>query len=37
MADVPKLEEPGRAEPRPTTVGTQENAQRPWWRRVFGG
>ena len=29
-------EEPQRAEPRPTTVGSQESAQRPWWRRVFG-
>jgi hypothetical protein len=30
-------EEPERAEPRPTTVETQEPVQRPWWRRVFGG
>ena len=25
-----------RAQPRPTTVESQEPAQRPWWRRVFG-
>jgi excisionase family DNA binding protein len=30
-------EEPERAEPRPATGGAQEGAQRPWWRRVFGG
>ena len=30
-------EEPERAEPRPTTVESQEPVQRPWWRRVFGG
>jgi seryl-tRNA synthetase len=30
-------EEPQRAEPRPDTPGAQEGAQRPWWRRVFGG
>ena len=30
-------EEPERAEPRPVTVESQESAQRPWWRRVFGG
>jgi hypothetical protein len=30
-------EEPERAERRPTTVESQENVQRPWWRRVFGG
>jgi hypothetical protein len=29
-------EEPERAEPRPTTVGAQEGARRPWWRRVVG-
>jgi predicted ArsR family transcriptional regulator len=29
-------EEPERAEPRPTTVESQEGVQRPWWRRVFG-
>jgi hypothetical protein len=28
-------EEHDRAEPRPATGGTQEGAQRPWWRRVF--
>ena len=30
-------EEPERAEPRPAAGGAQEDAQRPWWRRVFGG
>jgi|SRR5215216_1611123 len=30
------VEEPGRAEPRPTTAVAQELVQRPWWRRVFG-
>jgi hypothetical protein len=30
-------EQPERAEPRPVTVESQEGAQRPWWRRVFGG
>ncbi len=27
----------GAAEPRSDTVGTQEDTERPWWRRVFGG
>jgi hypothetical protein len=26
-----------RAPPRPGTEGTQEDVQRPWWRRMFGG
>jgi Mg2+ and Co2+ transporter CorA len=30
-------EEPERAEPRPGTSEAQEDVQRPWWRRVFGG
>jgi hypothetical protein len=30
-------EEPERAEPRPDAGISQEGAQRPWWRRVFGG
>jgi hypothetical protein len=30
-------EEPERAEPRPATGGAQEGAQRPWYRRWFGG
>jgi hypothetical protein len=30
-------EEPARAEPRPDRVEAQEGAQRPWWRRMFGG
>jgi flagellar motility protein MotE (MotC chaperone) len=29
-------EERERAQPRPTTVESQEGVQRPWWRRVFG-
>jgi hypothetical protein len=29
-------EEPQRAQPRPTAGETQEGAQRPWWRRMFG-
>jgi len=29
-------EERERAEPRPATVESQEGAQRPWWRRIFG-
>jgi hypothetical protein len=29
-------EAPERAVPRPTTAESQEPAQRPWWRRVFG-
>jgi hypothetical protein len=28
-------EEPESTEPRPATGGTQEDAQRPWWRRWF--
>jgi chromosome segregation ATPase len=28
-------QEPERAQPRPTTVESQEPVQRPWWRRVF--
>ena len=30
-------EAPDRTEPRPTTGGAQEGAQRPWWRRLIGG
>src|SRR5918994_6747765 len=30
-------EEPEGAEPRFDAPGAQEGAQRPWWRRVFGG
>jgi predicted ArsR family transcriptional regulator len=30
-------EEPERAESRPATRAAQEGAQRPWWRRMFGG
>jgi hypothetical protein len=26
-----------KPEPRLATVGPQEGAQRPWWRKVFGG
>jgi len=30
-------EEPEGSEPRPGTSEAQEDAQRPWWRRWFGG
>jgi hypothetical protein len=30
-------EEPARVEPRPDRVEAREGAQRPWWRRMFGG
>jgi hypothetical protein len=30
-------DEPERTEPRSSTPGPQEGAERPWWRRVFGG
>ena len=30
-------EELQRAEPRPAAGEAQEGAQRPWWRRMFGG
>jgi hypothetical protein len=30
-------QEPGRAGPRPDAPGAQEDAQRPWWRRMFRG
>jgi chromosome segregation ATPase len=30
-------EQQGRGEPRPEAPGAQEAAQRPWWRRWFGG
>jgi hypothetical protein len=30
-------EEPEGSEPRSATVSAQEAAQRPWWRRMFGG
>jgi hypothetical protein len=26
-----------RAAPRPAAGSTQDGAERPWWRRVFGG
>ena len=29
--------EQGRGQPHPATAGAQEGAQRPWWKRVFGG
>jgi len=31
------VEEEPEAEPRPAPGGAQEGAQRPWWRRLFGG
>jgi excisionase family DNA binding protein len=38
-AEAPEAveEEPERAEPRSAAPGPQEDAQRPWWRRMFGG
>ena len=30
-------EQPGRVEPQPAVGGAQEGAERPCWRRVFGG
>ncbi len=36
LVTTPPGEERG-AEPRPATGGAQEGAQRPWWRRLFGG
>jgi hypothetical protein len=30
-------QEPEGAEPRSDSPGRQEGAQRPWWRRMFGG
>jgi hypothetical protein len=29
--------QPGRVETHPSSGGAQEGAQRPWWRRMFGG
>jgi hypothetical protein len=36
-ADAAETVEEGGAEPRPDAPGAQEGAQRPWWRRMFGG
>jgi hypothetical protein len=33
----PPTEQPGRRGPQMPLEGAQEPAQRPWWRRVFGG
>jgi hypothetical protein len=30
-------EEPEGADPQPTVGGAQEGAERPWWKRMFGG
>lgn len=30
------VEEPERAEPHQATRGTQEDSERPWWRRLLG-
>jgi excisionase family DNA binding protein len=30
-------EQRGKGQPHSATVGAQEGARRPWWRRVFGG
>jgi len=36
-APEPTGEQQSRAEPRPDAPGDQEGAERPWWRRMFGG
>jgi hypothetical protein len=38
-AEAPETveEEPEGARSRSTTPGAQESAERPWWRRMFGG
>jgi hypothetical protein len=36
-SDKGEPEGAGAAEPRPVTGVAQEDARRPWWRRVFGG
>jgi uncharacterized small protein (DUF1192 family) len=36
-APTEATEQPGRVEPQPAVGGAQEGAERPWWRRVFGG
>ena len=36
-ASTEATEQPGRVGPQAATGGAQEGAQRPWWRRVFGG
>jgi len=33
----PERDEPERAEPGPGAGGTQEDSERPWWRRLLGG
>jgi hypothetical protein len=35
--EAPETVEPEAAQPRPDAPGRQEEARRPWWRRVFGG
>ncbi len=37
VAEEPERAEPRSAEPRSATGGAQEGAERPWWRRMFGG
>jgi hypothetical protein len=38
LDEVHRESEPERAqESRPATGGAREDAERPWWRRVFGG
>jgi hypothetical protein len=38
-AEAPETttEQPGRVEPHLSSGGAHEGAQRPWWRRMFGG
>jgi excisionase family DNA binding protein len=34
---IEATEQPGRVEPQTPLEGAQEGAERPWWRRMFGG
>jgi hypothetical protein len=36
-ADEAADEQQDRGQPRPGTPGPREGAQKPWWRRMFGG
>src|SRR5215218_8475271 len=36
-APTEATEQPGRVEPQAQVEGPQTGAERPWWRRVFGG
>jgi excisionase family DNA binding protein len=34
---IEATEQPGRVEPQTPLEGAREGAERPWWRRMFGG